>query len=113
MREASRDGTIAMRVLTPSLPAQRAELPNASLRWSHVMAGTSVAPYQYPPRHRRSPRHPQTLSFLTVMLTGVTLIALLALGSLFVAPRPLVAEHRPHDLVPRFYAGANEILAGG
>ena len=77
------------------------------------MAGTSVAPYQYPPRHRRSPRHPQTLSVLTVMLTGVTLIALLALGSLFVAPRPLVAEHRPHDLVPRFYAGANEILAGG
>ena len=77
------------------------------------MAGKSVAPYHQPLRHRRLPRHPQTLSVLTGMLTGVTLIALLSLGSLFVTPQSLVAEDRPRDLVPRFYAGANEILAGG
>ena len=76
------------------------------------MAGKSVAPYQQPLRHRRSPRHPQALSVLTCMLTGVTVIALFSLGSLFVAPQPLVSRNSPVTS-SRFYTAANAMLAGG
>lgn len=77
------------------------------------MPAQSVAPYLHPRRHRSSPHHPRALPILTVMLTSVTVIALLGLGSLFVVPQSLVAEDRSRDLVGRFYAAANEILAGG
>lgn len=65
------------------------------------------------PRHQYgSPRHPRMLPVLTGMLTGVTLIALISLGSLFVAPQPLVARDHPEELIHRFYAATNAVLAG-
>jgi predicted SnoaL-like aldol condensation-catalyzing enzyme len=67
----------------------------------------------YQPRHQYgSPRHPRILPVLTGMLTGVTLIALLSLGSLFVAPQPLVAQDHLGELIHRFYAASNAVLAG-
>jgi quercetin dioxygenase-like cupin family protein len=47
------------------------------------------------------------------MLTGVTIVALLSLVSLFVAPHQMIAQDRPSDLIHRFYAAANAMLASG
>jgi predicted SnoaL-like aldol condensation-catalyzing enzyme len=49
---------------------------------------------------------------MTFMLTGVTIIALLSLSSLVIAPVPIIAREHPSDLVRRFYAATNAILAG-
>lgn len=116
MRATSHDGTMVPGVLNRVAFSARARAMGQALceTWSRVIAmNPPVRCHDQQPRHRGCSPQSRALHVMTWMLSGVTLIALLSLSSLFVAPHPLVARERPSDLIYRFYAATNAILAGG
>lgn len=66
-----------------------------------------------PPRHPAAPPHHRALQAATYTLTAVTVAALLCLASLFLLPQPAGPAGTDGAPIRRFYAAANEILAGG